>query len=214
MATSGGIFKRCGCKDATTGRRLNKACPRLAERGHGTWYFHCSATNLLGRSERVRRGGYPSQAAARRARDEWPAQTGQERTARSWTVERWLRYWLSTRTSIRPTTKPHYTRDVKHFLIPYLGRLCLADLDTRRLRAAFAQIAKTTNHRGQPLSGCVNLNWIWIWPTFVDRGWSLRRERSSTVYGAAGGQLTRRTLLRRRSNFARPYMCLLIILSG
>jgi hypothetical protein len=71
MATSGVIFKRCGCKEATTGRRLDRACPRLVERDHGTWYFHCSAANLLRRSERVRRGGYPSQAAARRARDEW-----------------------------------------------------------------------------------------------------------------------------------------------
>ena len=32
--------------------------------------------------------------------------------------------------------------------------------------------------------GCVNPSWIW--PTFVDRGWSLRRERSSTVYSAGG----------------------------
>jgi integrase len=152
MATSDGMFKRCGCKDATTGRRLDRACPRLAERRHGTWYFHCSATNLLGRAEQVRRGGFPSRAAARRARDEWLAATGEERTARSWTVERWLRYWLSTRTSIRATTKLHYTRDVENFLIPYLGRLCLADLDIRRLRAGFARIAKTTNSKGRPQS--------------------------------------------------------------
>jgi len=44
-------------------RRLENSCARLSEQGHGTWYFHCSATNLLGRRERVRRGGYPSQAA-------------------------------------------------------------------------------------------------------------------------------------------------------
>lgn len=152
MRRSVGIFKRCGCKDITTGRRLEKTCPRLAERGHRTWYFHCSATNLLGRSEWARRGGNLWQAAVRRARDEWLARTGEERTAKSWTVERWLRYWLSTPTSIRATTKLHYTRDVEHFLIPYLGRLCLADRDTRRLRAVFAQIAKTSNHRGQPQS--------------------------------------------------------------
>jgi len=36
--------------------------------------------------------------------------------------------------------------------------------------------------------GCVNPSWIW--PTFVDRGWSLRRERSSTVYSAAGAMIT------------------------
>jgi hypothetical protein len=145
MSSRGVIFKRCGCRDAATRQRLEKACPRLAEPGHGSWYFHASAMDLLGRSERVRRGGYPSQAAARRARDEWLATTGADRTARWWTVERWLRYWLSTRTAIRPTTRLHYTRDVERVLIPYLGRLCLADLDARRLWAIFAEVAQTTN---------------------------------------------------------------------
>ena len=41
---------------------------------------------------------------------------------------------------------------MENFLIPHLGRVCLADLDTHRLRAAFTQIAKTTNHHGQPQS--------------------------------------------------------------
>jgi len=136
----------------TTGRRLEQDCRRLADRRHGTWYFHASATNLLGRSERARRGGFASKAAARQARDGWLASTGEERTARSWTLERWLRYWLSTRTAIRATTRLHYSRDVERFLIPYLGRLCLADLDVRRLRAGFERIAKTTNSKGLPQS--------------------------------------------------------------
>jgi hypothetical protein len=72
VSNTGVIFKRGGCRDSAR-RRLENSCPRLAERGHGTWYFHSSATNLLGRRERVRRGGFPSQAAARRARDEWLA---------------------------------------------------------------------------------------------------------------------------------------------
>ena len=67
MSGPGVIFKRCGCRGQDD-RRLEQSCPRLDERRHGTWYFHCSATNLLGRSERVRRGGFPSQSA-RRARD-------------------------------------------------------------------------------------------------------------------------------------------------
>ena len=65
--TKGVIFKRCGCRDSN-GRRLEQRCPRLTEQAHGSWCFHASARNLLGRSERARRGGYPSQAAARRAR--------------------------------------------------------------------------------------------------------------------------------------------------
>jgi integrase len=77
---------------------------------------------------------------------------GVDRTTRSWTVERWLRYWLSTRTTIRPTTKLHYSRDVERVLIPWLGAVCLADLDARRLRAVFAEIAQTINRKGQPQS--------------------------------------------------------------
>jgi hypothetical protein len=85
----------------TRGRRLERHCPRLPDRGHRSWYFHASATNLLGRPERARRGGFASQAAAGRARDAWPASTEADRTAQGWTVERWLRYWLSARTRLR-----------------------------------------------------------------------------------------------------------------
>jgi hypothetical protein len=80
MSGPGVIFKRCGCRDANR-RRLEQSCPRLGERVHGTWYFHCSATNLLGRRERARRAGYRSQTAARQARDEFPAGTAADRTA-------------------------------------------------------------------------------------------------------------------------------------
>jgi hypothetical protein len=133
-------------------RRLEQSCPRLGERGHGTWYFHCSGTNLLGQRERARRGGYPSQSAARQARDEFLAGTAADRTAEGWTVERWLRHWLDSRTSIRPTTRFHYTRDVDTVLTPYLGRYRLADLDARLLRTGFAAIADTRNTKGRPQS--------------------------------------------------------------
>jgi len=122
------IFKRCGCRDGS-GKRLERSCPRLPDRGHGTWYFQCSARNLLGRAERKRQGGFASKAAATRARNAWLTATGEERTANAWTVAQWLRHWLATRTTIRPTTKLHYTRDVEQFLIPHLGELCLAETD-------------------------------------------------------------------------------------
>jgi integrase len=67
-------------------------------------------------------------------------------------VERWLRYWLSTRTHLRATSLLHYTRDVEQVLIPRLGTFCLADLDAPRLRATFTEIARTTNRKGLPQS--------------------------------------------------------------
>jgi hypothetical protein len=40
MSRSGGsTFKRCGCRDPRTGRQLGRRCPRLRERGHGSWYL-------------------------------------------------------------------------------------------------------------------------------------------------------------------------------
>lgn len=152
MARSGTIYKRYGCRHNETKKRLEANCARLPERGHGTWYFACSATDAFGRPTRARRGGFRSKAAATQARNEWLTQTGEERTAQGWTLERWLRYWLSTRTKIKDTTKAQYERDVEQFLIPHLGRITLADLNIRRIRGGFDDIAQTTNGRGQPQS--------------------------------------------------------------
>lgn len=152
MAGSGSIYKRCGCRHMATRKRLEQHCPRLPERGHGTWHFACSATDAFGRPARARRGGFRSKAAACQARDEWLTQTGEERTAQGWTLERWLRYWLSTRTKIKDTTRAQYARDVEQFLIPHMGRITLAELNIRRIRSGFDDIAQTTNGRGQPQS--------------------------------------------------------------
>ena len=40
------------------------------------------------------------------------AESQEEHAGRTWTVARWLRYWLTTRTSIRATTLRVYTRHV------------------------------------------------------------------------------------------------------
>ncbi|MEO3780800.1 hypothetical protein ABGB16_29105 [Micromonospora sp. B11E3] len=154
MKSHGAIVKRCGCLDPATGRTLGKSCPRLPEPDHGSWYFHCSTRNLLGQAERVRRGGYASEAAARQARDELLILSREQQAGWSWTVTRWLRYWLSTRTRIRPTTRMHYTRDVERFLVPHVGHLILGDLTSRQLNAAFTQIAATRNRSGQPQTPC------------------------------------------------------------
>ncbi|MFG2058511.1 tyrosine-type recombinase/integrase [Micromonospora sp. NPDC048930] len=109
---------------------------------------------MLGQAERIRRGGYPSEAAARKARDELLALSREEQAGRSWTVTRWLRYWLSTRTRIRPTTRMHYTRDIEQFLIPHIGQLTLGELTSRQLNVAFGKIASTRNRSGQPQTAC------------------------------------------------------------
>ena len=56
MNNRGVIFKRCCCQDPASGRPLGRTCPQLSGRGHGSWYFHVSVTNLMGGRERMRRG--------------------------------------------------------------------------------------------------------------------------------------------------------------
>jgi hypothetical protein len=48
--------------------------------------------------DRLRRGSFPSQAATRATRDECLADSAARRTGDGWTLERWLRHWLETRT--------------------------------------------------------------------------------------------------------------------
>lgn len=151
MTSTGKTFKRCGCRNQQ-GKRLEQNYPRLPERSHGSWYFQCFAPDLFGRSERIRRGGFISQAAARTAREDCLADSAARRCGDGWTVERWLRHWLDTRTRIRPTTRLHYTRDVELVLIPRLGHYRLSELDGPLLRAVFAEIAQTTNSKGLPQS--------------------------------------------------------------
>src|SRR5262245_30978702 len=43
------VFKRCGCTGQDTGRQLAGHCPRLAEPGHGSWYYAVQVTTVGGR---------------------------------------------------------------------------------------------------------------------------------------------------------------------
>jgi hypothetical protein len=77
--------------------------PAAGGAGSRELYFDCAVPVLPGRRERLRRGGYPTRREAIAARDVLLGD-GETATAEGWTVQRWLRYWLTTRTKIRPTT--------------------------------------------------------------------------------------------------------------
>jgi hypothetical protein len=128
-----------------TGKRFYRRCPRLVERGHGSWQFRCYVRDLWGEPVQVARGGFRSQAAAVRARADLAAQSREQFAGRTWTVAQWLRYWLTTRRSIRPTTLHIYARHVEKDLIPTIGRLRLAELTGRHLTAMFAELATCPN---------------------------------------------------------------------
>jgi hypothetical protein len=150
MGSNGGVFKRCGCRDPRSGRLLGTGCPALAERGHGSWYFDCAVAGLQERRERIRRGGYPTRREAVAARDALVRPRADGQATQMWTVTRWLRYWLTSRTSIRPSTLRSYQHHVDYYLVPHLGQLQLDELAGRHVAAMFGTLAAADTGRGRP----------------------------------------------------------------
>jgi len=105
---------------------------------------------VRGRRERVRRGGYLTRRDAVAARDALLNRSAEDRGVDAWTVGRWLRYWLTTRTSIRPSTLRSYTEHVELHLIPHLGRVRLGELTGRQVADMFRTLAATNNRWGRP----------------------------------------------------------------
>jgi integrase len=111
----------------------------------------CNANStMFGRREQVRRGGYATRREAEAARDELLERSRAERTTQTWTMASWLRYWLSTRTSIRPSTLRSYTEHVDRHLIPHLGRIRLSELTGRRIAAMSATLAAADTRYSRP----------------------------------------------------------------
>jgi integrase len=69
--SDGHIYKRCGCRDQTTGRALGNKCPKLRRPGgawssdHGLWHCQLELPHHPGQPRRqLRRGGYRKQSDA------------------------------------------------------------------------------------------------------------------------------------------------------
>jgi integrase len=154
MISDGCVYRRCGCVDPATGRQYGRACPRLAAGGrHGSWYVRLELpAGLDGRRRRIRRGGYPSRAAAMavlaRLRAPRPGDTG----ARMLTVGDWLAHWLVSRTATAPSTVRGYTAHVRLYLTPYLGEILLGELSVHQVQAMFAAIIRQQHALGTPVS--------------------------------------------------------------
>ena len=150
---SAGVFKRCGCRNPATRRRLGAACPLLDQPDHGSWYFAADLPREAGRRVRLRRGGYTTCALARVARENLLASPRGLVAGRVWTVERWLRQWLDlVDVYLRPTTLRGYREHVYRHLLPYLGDHTLAELGTRDVQQMLRGLAAHRTPTGRLMS--------------------------------------------------------------
>jgi integrase len=148
-----------------TGKRLDASCPRLKQARHGRWYYTIELpAGLNGKRRRVRRGGFGSEADARKAMDVALAEIRRRRhdpNAPDLTVAEWLEHWIQEKSKagaasaagrkVRPTTTRAYRSHLDLYLVPALGQLTLAELTDAHISEMFELIEATNPERNPPV---------------------------------------------------------------
>ncbi len=148
----GSVYKRCGCRDAATGRRKGPGCDLLRRPGHGSWYLSLEIpAGAAGERRRLRLGGHRSRRQAETALRVLQAPCSPGGTS-AWTTGRWLRQWLAGRVSLRPSTRRMYESHLRLYLLPHLDRTPLSALSIGEVRAMFLAISRRHQALGTPLS--------------------------------------------------------------
>lgn len=148
---AGSVFKRCGCRDALTGRLLGARCALLPLEGHGSWYFSAELPTGSGGRRRLRRGGFVSAVDAREAlaRFAVPVAAG---AGAGVTVRVWLNRWLASRIALRAETRRSYGELVANYLVPYLGGMPVSEVRTADVQAMLASVIRRHDAAGRSLS--------------------------------------------------------------
>ena len=148
----GSVYKRCGCRDAATGRRKGPGCDLLRRPGHGSWYLSLEIpAGAAGERRRLRLGGHRSRRQAEMALRVLQAPCSAGGTS-AWTTGRWLQQWLAGRVSLRPSTRRMYESHLRLYLLPHLDRTPLSALSIGEVRAMFLAISRRHQALGTPLS--------------------------------------------------------------
>jgi integrase len=120
---------------------------------HGGWYFAVQVTDVSGRRQRLRRGGFPTAEAAQQAARDLTQSLEAALVTGYCTVAQWLRYWLSViEQRIRPTTYKAYRDHVRLYLIPHLGLIPLRRLSRRHVVRMFTTATRRRTRYGKPIS--------------------------------------------------------------
>ena len=152
MSGQGSVYRRCGCVDPVTRRQLGGRCPRRAGSRHGSWYIDLGLPAGPDGRRRVRRGGYPSRAAATAVLTRLRGPGHGDQDDRALTVGDWLAHWLASRTSPAASTVRGYSAHVRLYLAPYLGPVLLAELSAEHVQAMFTAITRHHQAAGSPVT--------------------------------------------------------------
>ncbi|MBC9725059.1 tyrosine-type recombinase/integrase [Streptomyces sp. TRM68367] len=150
-------YKRCACKGPLTDKvgkpilnedgtpkigYLEKRCPKLKRRDHGSWYYSIEIpAGPGGKRRHPKKGGFQTQKQAAAAAEKVyrDAQAGVDVLSDE-TVGEYLRRWLDNQHDLKATTKKSYEDYLRLYFTPYLGHIKLRELRPRHIEEMFAAI--------------------------------------------------------------------------
>ena len=134
------------------------AAPKLRNgvmRRGSTWSYVIRVTDTSGVSKPRWVGGFPTEAAAKRARDEARIAAGRgEFVDRSTlTVQDYLNQWLLAHSlEVKPRTRAGYAHLIKNYVAPRIGGKRLQSLRPADLSALYRELLESGGRNGKPLS--------------------------------------------------------------
>ncbi|MEV0438453.1 tyrosine-type recombinase/integrase [Streptomyces spectabilis] len=130
-------------------RKIGATCPKLEEKGHGSWYFYFELeAGEGGTRQRVRRGGFAKKDDAKKKASEIYLQaTGGADVTSKTTVGEDLHAWLKRKRNLARTTRHGYEEHIKLYLEPHLGHIKRRDLKLRHIEAMYDAIERENAER-------------------------------------------------------------------
>ncbi|MET8243086.1 Arm DNA-binding domain-containing protein [Streptomyces sp. NPDC005202] len=121
---------------------LGASCPKLTQKGHGTWYFYFELeAGEGGKRQRVRRGGFATKEDAKtKASEVYRDVLGGTDVLSNATVGEDLRPWLKRKKSLARTTLHGYEEHINLYLEPHLGHIKRRDLKLRHIEGMYDAI--------------------------------------------------------------------------
>lgn len=141
-----------------TADRRPTTTPRLRNgviRRGGTWSYVVRVTDRRGVSKPKWVSGFPTEAAAKRARDEarTAASRGDFVDRSALTTEEYLWEWLENHSlEVKPRTRAGYDHLIRVYVAPRIGRTRLQALRPADLSALYRDLLESGGRGGKPLS--------------------------------------------------------------
>ncbi|MBO0834098.1 MAG: hypothetical protein J2P28_01100 [Actinobacteria bacterium] len=150
-------YREWACRDPD-GKILGRACPRLAQKGHGGWHARYEAPRGAGGRRRPRLDPFPTKREAFEALAEaiGTARRGGHVEDRRTTLGQYLARRLIWWGGLKPSTLSSYREAIERYYVPGLGHVRLIDLRPEHFRDLYAAIRRI-NKPGENPAAAVRL---------------------------------------------------------